>query len=176
MSDFENYDIVRILTIIFDVFSRNSLYLSFHFSISFLGSSPFFYFWTFIHSFVSLHVHDSLLSSSLLLCSIFRVTPPFNLIVFQIKASEGGGGKGIRRCLNEVDFKENFVQVQVISQLLGWPLSLLITSEHKSLSASRWHPLTSLLPSYCWIISFTKWKHGYSTYVHINIKRFCRSK
>lgn len=31
----------------------------------------------------------------------------------QIKASEGGGGKGIRKCKNEADFKENFQQVQV---------------------------------------------------------------
>lgn len=30
---------------------------------------------------------------------------------FQIKASEGGGGKGIRKCKNEADFRENFQQV-----------------------------------------------------------------
>ncbi|CAJ0566604.1 unnamed protein product, partial [Mesorhabditis spiculigera] len=29
-----------------------------------------------------------------------------------IKASEGGGGKGIRKCKNEADFRENFDQVQ----------------------------------------------------------------
>lgn len=30
-----------------------------------------------------------------------------------IKASEGGGGKGIRKCINDEDFRLNFRRVQV---------------------------------------------------------------
>uniref|UniRef100_A0A1I7WUC5 Acetyl-CoA carboxylase n=1 Tax=Heterorhabditis bacteriophora TaxID=37862 RepID=A0A1I7WUC5_HETBA len=40
-----------------------------------------------------------------------------------IKASEGGGGKGIRKCKNEADFKENFVQVQ--TEVPGSPIFLM---------------------------------------------------
>ncbi|GMT07393.1 hypothetical protein PENTCL1PPCAC_29567 [Pristionchus entomophagus] len=40
-----------------------------------------------------------------------------------IKASEGGGGKGIRKCMNETDFKENFGQVQ--TEVPGSPIFLM---------------------------------------------------
>lgn len=40
-----------------------------------------------------------------------------------IKASEGGGGKGIRKCKNDADFKENFVQVQ--TEVPGSPIFLM---------------------------------------------------
>ncbi|XGW34326.1 hypothetical protein V3C99_018295 [Haemonchus contortus] len=40
-----------------------------------------------------------------------------------IKASEGGGGKGIRKCKNEADFKENFVQVQ--TEVPGSPIFIM---------------------------------------------------
>ncbi|GMT36213.1 hypothetical protein PFISCL1PPCAC_27510 [Pristionchus fissidentatus] len=40
-----------------------------------------------------------------------------------IKASEGGGGKGIRKCMNETDFKENFLQVQ--TEVPGSPIFLM---------------------------------------------------
>ncbi|KJH43391.1 Carbamoyl-phosphate synthase L chain, ATP binding domain protein [Dictyocaulus viviparus] len=44
-------------------------------------------------------------------------------IIAQIKASEGGGGKGIRKCKNEGDFKENFVQVQ--TEVPGSPIFIM---------------------------------------------------
>ncbi|KIH68854.1 Carbamoyl-phosphate synthase L chain, ATP binding domain protein [Ancylostoma duodenale] len=44
-------------------------------------------------------------------------------IIAQIKASEGGGGKGIRKCKNEADFKENFVQVQ--TEVPGSPIFIM---------------------------------------------------
>ncbi|CAI4232601.1 unnamed protein product [Auanema sp. JU1783] len=40
-----------------------------------------------------------------------------------IKASEGGGGKGIRKCKNEADFRENFIQVQ--AEVPGSPIFLM---------------------------------------------------
>ncbi|GMR60829.1 hypothetical protein PMAYCL1PPCAC_31024 [Pristionchus mayeri] len=40
-----------------------------------------------------------------------------------IKASEGGGGKGIRKCMCETDFKENFFQVQ--TEVPGSPIFLM---------------------------------------------------
>lgn len=40
-----------------------------------------------------------------------------------IKASEGGGGKGIRKCMNASDFRENFLQVQV--EVPGSPIFLM---------------------------------------------------
>ncbi|PAV62751.1 hypothetical protein WR25_22977 [Diploscapter pachys] len=40
-----------------------------------------------------------------------------------IKASEGGGGKGIRKCKNEADFRENFQQV--LTEVPGSPIFLM---------------------------------------------------
>lgn len=40
-----------------------------------------------------------------------------------IKASEGGGGKGIRKCLNDEEFRLNFRRVQ--AEVPGSPIFLM---------------------------------------------------